>query len=235
MKDTWTPGLSRREFLAGAAAVACVAIASTAASAQVTTMAPFEKLPPYGNNTLPAGVTPRLVPNVNGLIVNILEAGTQGRPLVLLLHGFPNLGYSWRKVMPAFADAGYFVIAPDCRGYGRTVGWDKSWDADPARFMTLNMVRDQIALVYALGYQKAELIVGHDQGQLIATYTAIVRPDMFLRLTTVSSAGGAPPSFPFAGAERNPAYTAAELVRGVREARAAPPRLSRVLGQQAGR
>jgi pimeloyl-ACP methyl ester carboxylesterase len=65
------------------------------------------------------------VPNVNGLTVNTLEAGTQGRPLVLLLHGFPNLGYSWRKMMPAIADAGYYVIAPDCRGFGRTVGWDR--------------------------------------------------------------------------------------------------------------
>jgi pimeloyl-ACP methyl ester carboxylesterase len=210
MKGTATPGLSRREFLAGASALGGVAIAS-AASAQITTIAPYDKLPPYGNNTLPAGVKPRLVPNVNGLTVNMLEAGTQGRPLVVLLHGFPNLGYSWRKVMPAFADAGYYVVAPDCRGYGRTVGWDKSFDADPTPFLTLNMVRDQVALVNALGYRKAELIVGHDQGQLIATYAAIVRPDMFARLTTVSSAGGAPPSFPFAGTERKPAYTAAEL------------------------
>ena len=211
MKGTTMPGLSRREFLAGASALGGVAIASAALPAQITTMAPFERLPPYGNNTLPAGVTPRLVPNVNGLTVNMIEAGTQGHPLVLLLHGFPNLGYSWRKAMPALADAGYYVIAPDCRGFGRTVGWDKSWDADPTPFLTLNMVRDQIALVYALGYRKAEIIVGHDQGQLIATYAAIVRPDMFLRLTTVSSAGGEPPSFPFAGTERKPAYTAAEL------------------------
>jgi pimeloyl-ACP methyl ester carboxylesterase len=57
--------------------------------------------------------------------------------------------------MPAIADAGYYVIAPDCRGYGRTVGWDRSFDADPTPFLTLNMVRDQIALVYALGYRKA--------------------------------------------------------------------------------
>jgi len=119
MKGTTTPGLSRREFLAGASALGGVAIASAAAPAQITTMAPFEKLPPYGNNTLPAGVRPRLVPNVNGLTVNMLEAGTQGRPLVLLLHGFPNLGYSWRKVMPAFDAAGYYVVAPDCRGFGR--------------------------------------------------------------------------------------------------------------------
>ena len=90
------------------------------------------------------------MPNVNGLTVNMLEAGAQGRPLALLLHGFPNLGYSWRKVMPPLADAGYYVVAPDCRGFGRTVGWDRSWDADPTPFLTLNMVRDQIALVLAL-------------------------------------------------------------------------------------
>ena len=234
MKGTAMPGLSRREFLAGASALGGVAIASAAASAQITTMAPFEKLPPYGNNTLPAGVKPRLVPNVNGLTVNMLEAGTQGRPLVLLLHGFPNLAYSWRKVMPAIADAGYYVVAPDCRGYGRTVGWDRSFDADPTPFLTLNMVRDQIALVSALGYRKAELIVGHDQGQLMATYAAIVRPDMFLRLTTVSGQGAAPPSFPFAGTERKPAYTAAEL--DAEFAKLNPPRrdYQEDLGEQTG-
>jgi pimeloyl-ACP methyl ester carboxylesterase len=221
MKRTMTPGLSRREFLGGASAIAGAAIAS-AASAQITTLAPFEKLPPYGNNTLPPGVRARLVPNVNGLTVNMLEAGTQGQPLVLLLHGFPNLGYSWRKVMPAFAAAGYYVVAPDCRGFGRTVGWDKSFDADPTPFLTLNMVRDQIALVYALGYRKAEMVVGHDQGQLMATYAAIIRPDMFLRLTTMSNVGGTPPSFPFAGAERKPAYTAEEL--DAEYAKLRPPR-----------
>jgi len=76
MKGTATPGLSRREFLAGASALGGVAIASAAAPTQITTMAPFEKLPPYGNNMLPASVKPRLVPNVNGLTVNMLEAGT---------------------------------------------------------------------------------------------------------------------------------------------------------------
>src|SRR6478752_1872980 len=134
MEGTAAHGFSRRAFLGGAPALGTMTIASAAAPAQITTMAPFEKLPPYGNNTLPAGVRPRLVPNVNGLTVNMLESGAQGRPLVLLLHGFPNLGYSWRKVMPAFADAGYYVVAPDCRGFGRTVGWDQSFDADPTPF-----------------------------------------------------------------------------------------------------
>src|SRR5262245_22747821 len=88
-------------------------------------------LPPYGNGTLPAGIRSRLIPGVNGLTVHVLEAGheTPGRPAVLLLHGFPELAYSWRKVMLPLAAAGYHVIAPDQRGYGRTSGWDDAFDA----------------------------------------------------------------------------------------------------------
>ena len=178
----------------------------------------------------------RLVPNVNGLTVNMLEAGTQGRPLGHLVDGFPNLAYSWRKVMPAIADAGYYVIAPDCRGYGRTVGWDRSFDADPTPVLTLNMVRDQIALVYALGYRKAELIVGHDQGQLMAPNAAIVRPAHVSPPDDgVGGEGAAPPSFPFAGTERKPAYTAAEL--DAEFAKLNPPRRDYQggPGEQAGR
>ena len=58
-------------------------------------------LPPYGNGTIATGIRSRNVPNVNGLTMHILEAGfdTPGRPAILLLHGFPELAYSWRKVM----------------------------------------------------------------------------------------------------------------------------------------
>ena len=77
-------------------------------------------LPPYGNGTLPAGIRSRSIANVNGLGVHILEAGEADRPALLLLHGFPELAYSWRKVMLPLAAAGYHVIAPDQRGYGRT-------------------------------------------------------------------------------------------------------------------
>jgi pimeloyl-ACP methyl ester carboxylesterase len=203
--------VSRRAFLLNATVLGGMAMAPRARTQAERSSVAQTQLPPYGNNTLPSGVRPRLVPNVNGLTVNMLEAGTAGQPLVLLIHGFPNLGYSWRKVMPAFASAGYYVIAPDCRGFGRTAGWDNSWDADPAPFLVLNMVRDQIALLYALGYRRAEMVVGHDQGEHIAVYAAIVRPDMFLRLTTISASGGGPPSFPFSGSQRPPAYSAAEL------------------------
>ena len=61
----------------------------------------------------------------------MLEAGfeTAGRPCVLLLHGFPELAYSWRQVMPPLAGAGFHVMAPDLRGYGRTTGWGADYDS----------------------------------------------------------------------------------------------------------
>ena len=79
----------------------------------------------YGAETLDPRIRSRFVEGVNGLTVHILEAGwEQGdRPRLLLLHGFPEIAYSWRKVMPKFAAAGFHVVAPDQRGYGRTTGW----------------------------------------------------------------------------------------------------------------
>lgn len=60
---------------------------------------------------------------------------------------FRNSPYSWRKVMTSLAAAGYNVIAPDQRGYGRTTGSDDSYDADPDPFCILKMTRDAIGLV----------------------------------------------------------------------------------------
>jgi pimeloyl-ACP methyl ester carboxylesterase len=92
-------------------------------------------LPPLDDSVLPAGIRSRFVDDVNGLRIHILEAGYQvaGRPLVLMLHGFPELAYSWRKVMPTLAEAGYHVVAPDQRGYGRTTGWSANYDDDLGR------------------------------------------------------------------------------------------------------
>ena len=139
--------LSRRTLM-GMAAVAGLGSLTRAAAAAAGTIVrtDFSQLPPYGNGTLPAGIRSRHIANVNGMTVHILEAGyeTPGRPAVLLLHGFPELAYSWRKVMLPLAAAGYHVIAPDQRGYGRTIGWDDSYDADPDPFRILNMTRDAI-------------------------------------------------------------------------------------------
>lgn len=86
----------------------------------------------YPGAMLPAGIRSRFVSNVNGLTMHILEAGFEesGRPCVLLLHGFPELAYSWRKQMLPLARAGYHVVAPDQRGYGLTTGWDSNYDGD---------------------------------------------------------------------------------------------------------
>src|SRR5919201_2703761 len=97
-------------------------------------------LPPI---LLPATIRSRYVEGINGLSMHVLEAGfeTKGRPCILLLHGFPELAFSWRKVMPALAAAGYHVIAPDQRGYGRTTGRTADYDGDPGQIPTPNAVR----------------------------------------------------------------------------------------------
>jgi pimeloyl-ACP methyl ester carboxylesterase len=191
------PGLSRRLFIAASAA-GSLALSRRAARAAIV-RTDLASLPPYGNGTLPAAIRSRTVAGVNGLTVHMLEAGfaETGRPIVVLLHGFPELAYSWRKVMPPLAAAGYHVIAPDMRGYGRTLGWDDSFDADPEQFRTLNMVRDVIALVHALGYHSIDAIVGHDAGAPIASWSALVRPDIFRALAIMSSPFAGVPSLPF--------------------------------------
>jgi pimeloyl-ACP methyl ester carboxylesterase len=146
-----------------------------------------------------SSIRSRHIANVNGMTVHILEAGyeTPGRPAVLLLHGFPELAYSWRKVIPSLAAAGYHVIAPDQRGYSRTTGWDDSYDADPDQFRILNMTRDAIGLVYALGHRSVAMVVGHNAGAPVAARSALIRPDIFRALTIMSSPFEGAPSLPF--------------------------------------
>src|SRR6185436_16740470 len=154
---------------------------------------------PLPASVLPAGVRARVLPGINGLDIHVLEAGyeTPGRPAVLLLHGFPELAYSWRKVMPALAAAGYHAIAPDQRGYGRTTGWDASYDGDLSGFRFMNLVRDAIGVLFALGHRTAESVVGHDFGASVAAYAALIRPDIFKRMVLMSAPFGGPPAIPF--------------------------------------
>ena len=124
-------------------------------------------LPPYGNGTLASGIRSRTLTNINGLSMHVLEAGFDepDRPLLLLLHGYPDLCYSWRKIMVPLAAEGYHVIAPDQRGYGRTTGWDDAYDADLGAFSLLAMVRDAVALVHALGYHHVSAVVAMTQAR----------------------------------------------------------------------
>jgi pimeloyl-ACP methyl ester carboxylesterase len=99
----------------------------------------------------------------------------------MLLHGFPELAFSWRKIMPALAEEGYYVVAYDQRGYGRTTGWDTdSFSAVNLNTFTFSrLVRDAVILVNALGYKEVACVVGHDFGAVGVSMCALMRPDVF--------------------------------------------------------
>jgi len=160
----------------------------------------------YGQSTLPSGIRSRLVKSVNGLTMHILEAGFEDRdrPLVLLLHGFPELAYSWRKLLLPLASAGYRAVAPDQRGYGRTTGWDGDYDGDLGSFRLLNVTHDAIALISALGYRSAAAVVGHDFGSPVAAWCALIRPDVFRSVVLMSAPFAGPPALPFNTANEAP-------------------------------
>ena len=169
---------------------------------------------PLGPDVLPSGIRARFVDGVNGLRVHLLEAGQPEHPCVLLLHGFPELAYSWRKVMPAVAAAGYHVIAPDQRGYGRTTGWDSDYDGDLASFRPINLVRDVIGLLAALGRDSVAAVVGHDFGASVAAWCALLRPDIFRSVVLMSAPFGGPPDLaPPAGPDIHTALAALDRPR----------------------
>jgi pimeloyl-ACP methyl ester carboxylesterase len=151
-------------------------------------------LTPLDDKALPPGVRGRFVEGVNGLRMHVLECGERSRPCLLLLHGFPELAYSWRKVMPTLAEAGYYVVAPDQRGYGRTTGSDNRYDADLAQFRPFNLVRDVVGLLHALDIKEVASAIGHDAGAAIAAYLALLRPDLTQSAVLMSA--------PFAGAPK---------------------------------
>ena len=163
---------------------------------------------------LPTGVHARYVDTGTGLRQHYLEAGGPDAhadgdviqegpsPTVLLLHGFPELAYSWRKVMPALAAAGYRVIAPDQRGYGRTTGWTVGYDVDLAEFGMPQLVRDAAALLAALGVDHVDAVIGHDFGSPVAAWCGLIRPDIFRAVVCMSAPFAGPPDWP--GSEPEP-------------------------------
>ena len=130
--------------------------------------------------------------DTNGLRMHLAEQGPTinqdtcppGRvptvPLILLCHGFPELWYSWRYQLPALAQAGYHVVAPDLRGYGQT---DQP-DAIEA-YTLLHLVGDLVGVLDVLGERQA-ILVGHDWGSVLAWNAALMRPDRFPALITMS-------------------------------------------------
>ncbi|MFK7964393.1 MAG: alpha/beta fold hydrolase [Burkholderiaceae bacterium] len=164
---------------------------------------------------LPDGVQSRFIDNGNGLRMHLLCAGDDSpdRPLALLLHGFPELAFSWRKVMVPLAEAGYFVVAPDQRGYGLTIETDLADQVTPVaydtpldRYQLLNLARDAVGLVFALGRTDVALLAGHDFGSPVAANCALVRPDVFKRLALMSAPYSGPPALPAPGKTHERAF-----------------------------
>jgi pimeloyl-ACP methyl ester carboxylesterase len=202
---------TRRRLIQGLATVlvpaALIKEARSIAAPQQSSATSATELP-FNPGLLPLGIRSRFVNDINGLRVHVLEAGFEAndRPCVVLLHGFPELAYSWRKVMLPLASAGFHVIAPDRRGYGRTSGWDVRYDDDPDPFGTLNQVRDTLGLVSAFGYRSVAAVIGHDQGSPIAAWCSVARPDVFHSAVMMSVPFAGPPTLSFnsdsAGADR---------------------------------
>ncbi|WP_306314124.1 alpha/beta fold hydrolase [Streptomyces hydrogenans] len=119
--------------------------------------------------------------------IHLVEQGTG--PLVLLVHGFPESWYSWRRQLPALAAAGYRAVAIDVRGYGRS-----SKPAETDAYRMLDLVEDNVALVHALGEENA-VVVGHDWGSNIAATSALLHPEVF-RAVALLSVPYAPPGGP---------------------------------------
>ncbi|HEV2081616.1 MAG TPA: alpha/beta hydrolase [Brevundimonas sp.] len=113
----------------------------------------------------------------DGLIHRVLESGPTDGPLVLLVHGFPELGVSWRAQVAALAEAGFHAVAPDMRGYGGTRA--------ETGFTILHLVGDMVDLVRALGRDGC-VVVGHDWGAPVAWHCALMRPDLFTAVAGLS-------------------------------------------------
>ena len=113
----------------------------------------------------------------NGIRFHALAAGPGDGPLVLCLHGFPELGRSWGHQLPALARAGYRAVAPDLRGYGQTEL------SGPFDLRTL--VDDVSCLVAALDRERA-IVLGHDWGGAVAWSVAALRPSLVDRLVVLN-------------------------------------------------
>jgi pimeloyl-ACP methyl ester carboxylesterase len=118
-----------------------------------------------------AEITERTVAT-NGVELHMLEGGQRGQgPPVVLCHGFPELAYSWRHQLPALAAAGYHVVAPDQRGYGRSTRPDAVEDYDIE-----HLTGDLLGLLDELGEERA-VFVGHDWGSMVVWNLSLLAPE----------------------------------------------------------
>lgn len=131
-------------------------------------------------------ITHRDVSLSTGVRLHVAEAGPAGAPAVLLLHGFPELWYTWRHQMRALAAAGYRAVAPDMRGYG---GSDAPPGAPEEQYTALHVVGDLVALIDSLGEEKQPVfVVAHDWGAVTAWSLCLFRPDRVRAMVALSVA-----------------------------------------------
>jgi pimeloyl-ACP methyl ester carboxylesterase len=144
--------------------------------------------------------------------MHILEAGFEqrGRPCIVFVHGFPELAYTWRHQLLPLARAGFHVVAPDVRGYGRSVLSPVNYDESVLPYSILNCVSDIFGLVRALGYKKVAAVIGHDWGGPTAAWCALSRPDVFQSVALLSTPFDGPPDLPLNTAD-HPARPVAQV------------------------
>lgn len=124
--------------------------------------------------------------SANGLEFFIGEAGEPERPLVLMLHGFPECWASWRYQIPVLAESGYHAVAPDLRGYG-----DSPAPSEVAAYSQQELIEDVIALIEALGHERA-ILVGHDFGAALGWQVARTHPERVRGYLALSVPYGGP-------------------------------------------
>ena len=119
--------------------------------------------------------------SVNGVELEVFEAGQEnaGNPIVLC-HGWPELAFSWRHQMPALAAAGYHLIVPNQRGYGKS-----SRPSDVSQYDIEYLSGDLVALLDHFGYEKATF-VGHDWGATVVWGLALLNPGRVNRVIALS-------------------------------------------------
>ncbi|XP_048428295.1 bifunctional epoxide hydrolase 2 isoform X2 [Pyrus x bretschneideri] len=127
------------------------------------------------------GIEHRTV-QVNGINMHVAEKGHG--PLILFIHGFPDLWYSWRHQILALSALGYRTVAPDLRGYG-----DTDAPASPSSYTCLHVVGDLVALLDTIAPDQEQVfVVAHDWGSIIAWYLCLFRPDRLKALVSLSVA-----------------------------------------------
>jgi pimeloyl-ACP methyl ester carboxylesterase len=118
---------------------------------------------------------------IQGLLLHVVEAGPEDGPLIILLHGFPEFWFAWRKQMAPLAALGFHVVAPDLRGFGLSEA-----PQAVAAYHLDTLVGDVLAFGNSFGVDRFHL-VGHDWGGVIAWRTASLHPERLSQVVILNA------------------------------------------------